>query len=201
MRFLFFFIVSIITFAQDSLSIPLKEVKVVSFANYKTFRPKFKKIERLTDHTNGGMMLLSNLHLPKRKEIEIVAIEFLFESEGTIKNLCNEVYYFKPIISRVGEESKNLLNDKWFLVDKNYKGKFIFPANFIIKLSDKNNYLIGVESSYDNLFCSEANGYFDLIKTTKKSDVFIQLKKQENSSLKKQELFGNYSLNYILYYK
>ncbi|GGE94646.1 hypothetical protein SAMN05443634_101227 [Chishuiella changwenlii] len=201
MKFILFFIFSVTLFAQDTLSISLDEVQITSYSNYETFRPKFNKIERLTDHTNGGMMLLSNLHLPKKKEIEIVAIEFLFESKGKNKNFCNEIYYFKPVISKKGNESQNLLNDKWFLVDKNYNGKYVFPVNFTIESSDKNNYLIGIESSYDNLFCAEANGYFDLIKTKKKSDVFIQFKNQKNSILAKQELFGNYSLNYILYYK
>lgn len=201
MRFLLFFFTSILIFGQGSLSIPLDEVKVTSYANLEKFRPKFKKVERLTDHTDGGIVLLSNLHLPKKRDIEIVAIEFLFESKGENINLCNEQYYFKPVISTTSDEGVNLIEDKWFTVDKNYNGRYVFPVNFIIKHAEKVNYLVGIESSYDNLFCAESNGYFDLIQTRKKSDILIRYKNKKNSIFEKQELFGSYSLNYILYYK
>ena len=174
---------------------------MINYSNYKQFRPKHKKVIPLTDHTSSGLKIFSNLLLPKEKEIEIVAIEILFESKVKKKNYCNEYYYFKPIILKSIEDKQSLIAEKWFSVDKDYQGKYIFPIHLKLKISEAEKYFIGIESSYENAFCSEANGYFDLIETKKKSDVFVHFKDQPNSGFRKQELFGNYSLNYVIYYK
>ena len=201
MKFLILFLLSVMSFAQKLDTINLNQVEVINYSNYKQFRPKFKKVERLTDNTSFGLKIFSNLLLPKEKEIEIVAIEILFESKVKKKNYCNEYYYFKPIILKSIEDKQSLIAEKWFSVDKDYQGKYIFPIHLKLKLSEAENYFIGIESSYENAFCSEANGYFDLIETKKKSDVFVHFKDQPNSGFRKQELFGNYTLNYVIYYK
>ncbi|MFV0224041.1 hypothetical protein OBJ96_02885 [Empedobacter falsenii] len=99
MKFIIFFLLSTLSFAQQLDTINLNQVEVINYSNYKQFRPKFKKVERLTDNTSFGLKIFSNLLLPKEKEIEIVAIEILFESKVIKKNYCNEFYYFKPIAS------------------------------------------------------------------------------------------------------
>ena len=201
MKFLILFLLSVMSFAQKLDTISLNEVEVINYSNYKQFRPKHKKVIPLTDHTSSGLKIFSNLLLPKEKEIEIVAIEILFESKVKKKNYCNEYYYFKPIILKSIEDKQSLIAEKWFSVDKDYQGKYIFPIHLKLKISEAEKYFIGIESSYENAFCSEANGYFDLIETKKKSDVFVLFKDQPNSGFRKQELFGNYSLNYVIYYK
>ena len=201
MKFLTLFLLSVMSFAQKLDTINLNQVEVINYSNYKQFRPKHKKVIPLTDHTSSGLKIFSNLLLPKEKEIEIVAIEILFESKVKKKNYCNEYYYFKPIILKSIEDKQSLIAEKWFSVDKDYQGKYIFPIHLKLKISEAEKYFIGIESSYENAFCSEANGYFDLIETKKKSDVFVLFKDQPNSGFRKQELFGNYSLNYVIYYK
>jgi hypothetical protein len=197
MRSLIFFLLSTLTFAQTNDTINLKEVALVDYSKYKQFRPKFTKIERLTDHTSFGLKLFSTLLLPKEKEIEIFAIEILFESEVKKKNYCNEYYYFKPIILKSITDKNNLIEDKWFSVDKDFHGKYIFPIHIKLKSSEAKNYLIGLQTSFDNPFCPEANGYFDLINTKQKSTIYYGT----NNQLVKQNLFGNYGLNYVIYYK
>ena len=201
MKFLILFLLSVMSFAQKLDTINLNQVEVMNYSNYKQFRPKFKKVVRLTDNTSFGLKIFSTLLLPKEKEIEIVAIEILFDSKVKKKNYCNEYYYFKPIILKSIEDKQSLIAEKWFSVDKDYQGKYIFPIHLKLKISEAEKYFIGIESSYENAFCSEANGYFDLIETKKKSDVFVLFKDQPNSGFRKQELFGNYSLNYVIYYK
>ena len=201
MKFLLFFLLSLISFAQKLDTINLNQVEVKNYSKYKQFRPKYKKVVRLTDHTSFGLEIFSNFLLPNEKEIEIVAIEILFESEIQKKNYCNEYYYFKPIITKSVDNKTSLIDEKWFSVDKDYAGKYIFPIHLKLKPSEVKNYFIGIETSYENTFCSEANGYFDLIETKKKSDIFVHFNDKPNSGFKKQELFGNYALNYVIYYK
>ena len=201
MKFLILFLFSVISFAQKLDTINLNQVEVMNYSNYKQFRPKFKNVERLTDNTSFGLKIFSNLLLPNEKEIEIVAIEILFESKVKKKNYCNEYYYFKPIILKSINDKKSLIDEKWFEVDKDYQGKYIFPIHLKLKPSEVKNYSIGLETSYENPFCPEGNGYFDLINTSKKSDVFVHYNDNRNSGFRKQELFGNYALNYKIYYK
>ena len=201
MKFLIIFLVSTLSFAQKLDTINLNQVEVMNYSNYKQFRPKFKKVERLTDNTSFGLKIFSNLLLPNEKEIEIVAIEILFESKVKKKNYCNEYYYFKPIILKSIDDKQSLIDEKWFEVDKDYQGKYIFPIHLKLKPSEVKNYSIDLETSYENPFCPEGNGYFDLINTSKKSDVFVHYNDNRNSGFRKQELFGNYALNYKIYYK
>lgn len=201
MKFLILFLLSMLSFAQKLDTINLNQVEVVNYSNYKQFRPKFKQVLRLTDHTSFGLIIFSNLLLPNEKEIEILAIEILFESKVDKKNYCNEFYYFKPIILKSLHDKKNLIDDKWFEVDKDYQGKYIFPIHLKLNISEAKNYFIGLETSYENPFCPEGNGYFDLINTSKKSDVFVHYNDNPASGFRKQELFGNYGLNYVIYYK
>lgn len=201
MKFLIIFLLPVMSFAQKLDTINLNQVEVMNYSNFKQFRPKFKKVERLTDNTSFGLKIFSNLLLPNEKEIEIVAIEILFESKVKKKNYCNEYYYFKPIILKSINDKQSLIEEKWFEVDKDYQGKYIFPIHLKLKLSEAKNYFIGLETSYENPFCPEGNGYFDLINTSKKSDVFVHYNDKPNSGFCKQELFGNYTLNYVIYYK
>lgn len=202
MRLLVFILLSIFSLAQTNDTINLNEVNVIDYSQFKQFRPKFKKVVRLTDHTSFGINIFSNLQLPKVKgEIEIVAIEILFESKIKNKNYCNEYYYFKPILIQSIKNPQNLIHEKWFEVDKDYTGKYIFPVSIKLNPTEAKNWLIGFESAYDNPFCPEANGYFDLVDVKPKSDVFVKFKSTPNASFKKQELFGNYTLNYRIYYR
>ena len=197
MRFLILFFLSIFSFAQTNDTINLNEVQLMKFSIYKQFRPKYKKVTRLTDHTTYGIKVFSTLHLPDQSEIEIVAIEILFESEIKKKNYCNEYYYFKPIILENKSSKTNLIDEKWFEVDKDYVGKYIFPVHLKIDSKHAQNFLIGYETHYENPFCPEGNGYFDLIETKSASTLFYGAKEQllEQSSLK------NHAINYRLYYK
>jgi len=201
MKFLILFLLSTLSFAQKLDTINLNQVEVMNYSNYKQFRPKFKKVERLTDNTSFGLKIFSNLLLPNEKEIEIVAIEILFESKVKKKNYCNEYYYFKPMILKSIDDNQSLIDEKWFEVDKDYQGKYIFPIHLKLKPSEAKNYFIGLETSYENPFCPEGNGYFDLINTSKKSNVFVHYNDNPTSGFRKQELFGNYALNYKIYYK
>ena len=201
MKFLIIFLISTLSFAQKLDTINLNQVEVMNYSNYKQFRPNFKQVVRLTDNTSFGLKIFSNLLLPNEKEIEIVAIEILFESKVKKKNYCNEYYYFKPMILKSIEDKQSLIDEKWFEVDKDYQGKYIFPIHLKLKPSEAKNYFIGLETSYENPFCPEGNGYFDLINTSKKSDVFVHYNDNRNSGFRKQELFGNYALNYKIYYK
>ena len=198
MRFLFFFILSILSFAQTNDTINLNEVKVMDYSQYNQFRPKFKKVTRLTDHTSFGLKIFSTLHLPKiDKEIEILAIEILFESEIKNKNYCNEYYYFKPIIIKSAQNRTNLIDEKWFEVDKDYVGRYIFPVRLKLNPTEAKKWLIGFETAYDNPFCPEANGYFDLIEVKDKSIFYYGI----DGELLKQDALRNYVINYRIYYK
>lgn len=197
MRFLFFFIVSILSFAQSNDTINLNEIQLTNFSNYNQFRPKYKKVTGLTDHTTFGIKVFSTLHLPEKEEIEIVAIEILFESEIKKKNYCNEYYYFKPIILENKDAKNSLIDEKWFEVDKDYAGKYIFPIHLKIKPSEAKNLLIGYETHYENPFCPEGNGYFDLIETRSNSQLFYGV----NGKLNEETYLKNHAINYRLYYK
>lgn len=201
MKFFLLFLISISSFAQELDTINLNQVKIENYSKYKQFRPKYKNVTRLTDHTNIGLKIFSSLQLPAEKEIEIVAIEILFESKIKKKDYCNPYYYFKPIIVKSMNDKESLIPEKWFSVDKDYNGKYIFPIHLKLKPNESKNYFIGFETAYDNPFCAEANGYFDLIEVKKKSKIFVHFNKDKNSGFKEQNLFGNYSLNYKLYYK
>ncbi len=197
MKFLLFFLLSVMSFAQDFDTINLNQVEVVNYSNYKQFRPKFKRVERLTDNTSFGLKIFSTLLLPKEKEIEIVAIEILFESKVKKKNYCNEYYYFKPMILKSIDDKVSLIGEKLFSVDKDYQGKYIFPVHLKLKPSEAKDYMIGIATSYDNPFCPEANGYFDLIVTKKPVEYYNEI----NSEMIKQDILKNHSLNYKIYYK
>ena len=197
MRFLILFFLSIFSFAQTNDTINLNEIQVMDYSKFKQFRPKFKKITRLTDHTTYGIKVFSTLHLPSESEIEIVAIEILFESKIKKKNYCNEYYYFKPIILENKDSKISLIDEKWFEVDKDYSGKYIFPVRLKFKISEAKNWLIGYETHYDNPFCPEGNGYFDLIETKANSNLFYGLE----NSLSEETILKNHAINYRLYYK
>ena len=197
MRFLVFFCLSILTFAQSNDTINLNEFQLMDYSQYKQFRPKSKKIIRLTDHTTYGIKVFSTLHLPIESEIEIVAIEILFESKIKKKNYCNEYYYFKPIILENKDSKNSLIAEKWFEVDKDYVGKYIFPVHLKIKPSEAKNFLIGYETHYENPFCPEGNGYFDLLEIKSASTLFYGV----NEHLLEQNYLKNHAINYRLYYQ
>ena len=197
MKFLFFFLLSILSLAQTNDTINLSEFQLMDYSNYKQFRPKFKKVTRLTDHTTFGLKIFSTLHLPKEDEIEIVAIEILFESKIKKKNYCNEYYYFKPIILENKDSKNSIVDEKWFEVDKDYAGKYIFPVHLKIKPKEAKNFLIGYETHYENPFCPEGNGYFDLIETKANSSIYYGTQEE----LIEQNLLKNHAINYRLFYK
>ena len=197
MKFLFLFFLSIFTFGQTNDTINLNEVNLMDFSKYKQFSPKHKRIRRLTDHTTFGLKIFSTLHLPKENEIEIVAIEILFESKIKKKNYCNEYYYFKPIILENKNSKNSLIDEKWFEVDKDYAGKYIFPVHLKLNSKQAQNFLIGYETYYENPFCPEGNGYFDLIETKSASNLFYGV----NEQLLEQNSLKNHAINYRLYYR
>lgn len=197
MKFLFLFLLSIFSFAQTNDTINLNEFQLMDYSKYKQFRPKYKKVTRLTDHTTYGIKVFSTLQLPHEREIEIVAIEILFESKIKKKNYCNEYYHFKPIILSDKDSMQSLIGEKWFQVDKDYAGKYIFLVHLKIKSSDAKNFLIGYETHYENPFCPEGNGYFDLIETKSASNLFYEI----NNQLLEQNSLKNHAINYRLYYK
>ncbi|WP_353164487.1 hypothetical protein [Empedobacter brevis] len=197
MKLLILFLFSVMSFAQKLDTINLNQVEVMNYSNYKQFRPKYKQVERLTDNTSFGLKIFSTLLLPNEKEIEIVAIEILFESKVKKKNYCNEYYYFKPIILKSINDKINLIDDKWFEVDKDYQGKYIFPVHLKLKVAEAKNYFLGLETAYENPFCPEENGYFDLIRTKQSVDLYYEI----HSEMRKQNILKNYSINYKLYYK
>ena len=127
------FFISIFSFAQEIDTINLKEVALVDYSKYKQFRPKYKKTYQNSISIKNDLIIVSNFQLPKQDEVEIVAIEFLFESKRGKKNVCSNVYYIAPKIIREANPSLNLVEDKLFSVEKNYEGKFIFPVNIKIK--------------------------------------------------------------------
>jgi len=197
MKFLLLFLCSILSFAQSNDTINLNEINLTNFTKFKQFRPKYKNVVRLTDHTTFGLKVFSTLQLPEVNEIEIVAIEILFESKIKKKNYCNEFYYFKPIILESKDSQKNLIEEKWFEVDKDYVGKYIFPIHLKVKIDQAKNFLIGYETHYENPFCPEGNGYFDLIETKNESNLFYEI----NGRLIDQELLKHHAINYRLFYK
>ncbi|WP_413531524.1 hypothetical protein [Empedobacter brevis] len=197
MKFILCLLLSTFSFAQELDTINLNQLEVVNYSNFKQFRPTFKKVERLTDNTSFGLKIFSTLLLPNEKEIEIVAIEILFETKVKKKNYCNEYYYFKPIILKSITDKQSLIAEKWFEVDKDYQGKYIFPIHLKLKPSEAKNYFIGLETAYENPFCPEGNGYFDLIQTKRLVDLYYEI----NSEMRKQDILKDYSLNYKIYYK
>ncbi len=198
MRYLLLFLLPILSFAQINDTINLNEVKVMDYSQYNQFRPKFKKVTRLTDHTSFGLKIFSTLHLPKiDKEIEILAIEILFESKIKNKNYCNEYYYFKPMILENKDAKNSLIDEKWFEVDKDYSGRYIFPVRIKLNPAEAKKWLIGFETAYDDPFCPESNGYFDLIEVKDKSNFYYGI----DGELLKQDALHNYVINYLVYYK
>ncbi|MDM1297482.1 hypothetical protein HXZ94_03050 [Empedobacter falsenii] len=193
------FLISVFSFAQEIDTINLKEVALVDYSKYKQFRPKYKQVIPHFMSSKDEIMLLSNFQLPKQDLVEIVAIEFLFESKRGKKNVCSEVYYFSPKIVNESNPDVNLIDEKWFEVEKDYKGKYIFPVNIEIKTSDINSYLLGIQTSSDNNSCKEKYSYFDLIKTKEIS--YSYAFPSSDIKLNKSELFNHYSLNYKIYYK
>ena len=82
-------------------------------------------------------------------------------------------------------------------MDKDYTGKYIFPVRIKLNPNKVKNWLIGFESAYDNPFCPEANGYFDLVEVKEKSSVYYGI----DEKLLKQDALRNYVINYRIYYK
>lgn len=187
-----------IVFGQSNDTIALNSVQLTDYGKYKKFRPKFKQKEQLIDHTNQGMWIVSTLLLPKEKKINIKAIEILFEEKATNKNICNTSFYFKPMVLSQVNPVVNLTKEQWFEVEKDYRGKYIFPVDVTIENSNLSTYYIAIETAYDNPFCPEANGYFDFIKAKKNTRVYLG--KKQDKSLKEEPVLSGYTLNYRIYY-
>lgn len=197
--YLFFFI-SVLSFSQEIDTINLKEIALVDYSKYKQFRPKYKSVIPQLISIKEEIMLLSNFQLPKQEEVEIVAIEFLFNSKRGRRMVCNDSYYFSPKIVKEDNPAINLVEDRWFLVEKKYNGRFIFPVNIKIKSSEINNYFLGVQTSFEESSCEEKYSYFDLLKVKETSYQYIYLI-DKKIKLPKSTTFKNESLNYIIYYK
>ncbi len=176
------FFISIFSFAQGIDTINLKEVALVDYSKYKQFRPKYKQVIPHFMSSKNEMMLLSNFQLPKQDVVEIVAIEFLFESKRGKRNVCSEVYYFSPKIVKEVNPNENLIEEKIFSVKKDYKGKFIFPVNIKIKTSEINSFLLGIQTSSDDNSCKEKYSYFDSLSVKEASNIYIFVS-YENSKL------------------
>ncbi len=193
------FFISVFSFAQEIDTINLKEVTLVDYSKYKQFRPKYRQINPILISIKNDFIVVSNFQLPKQEEVEIVAIEFLFESKRGKRNVCNEVYYFSPKIVKELNPSKNLIGEKIFSVEKDYQGKYIFPVNIKIKSNEVNNYLLGFELSSEISSCNKNYSYYDLLTTKEKSYYFNYTNNYKNFN--KSESFNHYSLNYKIYYK
>lgn len=198
--FYLLFFISVFSFAQEIDTINLKEVALVDYSKYNQFRPKYKSVIPHLISTKEEIMLLSNFQLPKQEEVEIVAIELLFNSKRGRRMVCNDSYYFSPKIVKEDNPLINLVEDRWFVVEKRYKGKFIFPVNIKIKSSEIKNYLLGVQTSGDESSCEEKYSYFDLLKVKETSYQYIYLI-DKKIKLPKPTTSKNESLNYIIYYK
>lgn len=96
--------------------------------------------------------------------------------------------------------SINLIEDKWFEVDKDYQGKYIFPVNLKLKKSEINDYLLGIESVNETTNCQNNFFSYDLIKT-KDISYYLAYPIRNDIKIVKSESFNHYSLNYKIYYK
>ncbi len=185
--------------AQWGDTISLAKIELMNYQGYATYRPSFKKKEQLIDHTNQGIIIASTLLLPKGKAVRIKAIELIFDNPPLVKNKCNTVFYFKPMILSGVNPVVNLIRERWFEVEKGYEGKYIFPIDLSIPKNAHQDYYIALETAYDNPFCPEANGYFDLIGGKKNTQLYWG--KRDDMSLKNEPILKGYTLNYRLYYE
>lgn len=186
--------------AQEIDTINLKEVSIIDYSKYKQFRPKYKSVIPHLISTKEEIILFSNFQLPKQDEVEIVAIEFLFNSKRGKRMVCNDSYFFLPKIVKEDNPAINLVEDKWFEVEKNYKGKFIFPVQIKIKSTEINDYLLGVQTIQDESSCEEKYSYFDTLRVKETSNQYIYLI-EKKLKLPTSNNSKNESLNYIIYYK
>ena len=195
------FFISIFSFAQELDTINLKEVALVDYSKYKQFRPKYKRVIFWRNNTNkGGVQLFSNFQLPKQEEVEIVAIEILFEAKKRKQTICGESFNIKLKIVKESNPNVNLIEEKWFEVEKDYQGKYIFPVNLKLKSAEINDYLLGMENVYETDNCQDKFSYFDILETKEKSYFHAQ-PILNNIKIIKSEAFNSESLNYKIYYK
>ena len=195
------FFISIFSFAQELDTINLKEVALVDYSKYKQFRPKYKRIDFIMNSAKEGFQIFSNFQLPKHKEVEIVAIEILFEAKRGEKNkICGDSFYMKLKIVKESNPNVNLIEEKWFEVEKDYQGKYIFPVNLKLKSAEINDYLLGMENVYETDNCQDKFSYFDILETKEKSYFHAQ-PILNNIKIIKSEAFNSESLNYKIYYK
>ena len=200
MKYIFLFFFSLFAFGQDSDTINLKEVSLIDYSKFKQFKPKYKSKHPFFDESKNELIIFSNFQVPKQDEVEILAIEILFNSKRGKRMVCNKEYFFSLKIIKDVEPSVNLIDDKWFLVESSYTGKFIFPVNIIIKQKEINDYLLGVQTEYSTSNCNEYYSYFDLLTTKEPSNLYFYPTKH-NVGLLNTGLKDNSSLNYIIYYK
>ena len=194
------FFISIFSFAQEIDTINLKEVALVDYSKYKQFRPKYKRLDFVKNNVKEGLQLFSNFQLPKQNEVEIIAIEILFEAKKKNFVLCGDSFYMKLKIVKELNPNINLIEDKWFEVNKDYQGKYIFPVNLKLKKSEINDYLLGIESVNETTNCQNNFFSYDLIKT-KEVQYYYAYPSRNDIKIVKSELFNHYSLNYKIYYK
>ena len=194
------FFISIFSFAQEIDTINLKEVALVDYSKYKQFRPKYKQINPILISIKNDFIVVSNFQLPKQNEVEIIAIEILFEAKKKNFVLCGDSFYMKLKIVKELNPNINLIEDKWFEVNKDYQGKYIFPVNLKLKKSEINDYLLGIESVNETTNCQNNFFSYDLIKT-KDISYYLAYPIRNDIKIVKSESFNHYSLNYKIYYK
>ena len=196
------FFISIFSFAQELDTINLKEVALVDYSKYKQFRPKYKRIDFIMNSAKEGFQIFSNFQLPKHKEVEIVAIEILFEAKRGEKNkICGDSFYMKLKIVKESNPNVNLIEEKWFEVEKDYQGKYIFPVNLKLKSAEINDYLLGIESLNETTNCQNNLFSFDLLKTKEISYNYVFPIRDDIKINKTNTINHYYSLNYKIYYK
>ena len=139
-----------------------------------------------------------NKALSKEKNSDVK--EILFEAKKKNFVLCGDSFYMKLKIVKELNPNINLIEDKWFEVNKDYQGKYIFPVNLKLKKSEINDYLLGIESVNETTNCQNNFFSYDLIKT-KEVQYYYAYPIRNDIKIVKSELFNHYSLNYKIYYK
>ena len=133
---------------------------------------------------------------------EIVAIEILFEAKRGEKNkICGDSFYMKLKIVKESNPNVNLIEEKWFEVEKDYQGKYIFPVNLKLKSAEINDYLLGIESLNETTNCQNNLFSFDLLKTKEISYNYVFPIRDDIKINKTNTINHYYSLNYKIYYK
>ena len=203
MKYICLFFLSILAFGQESDTINLNEVSLIDYSKFKQFRPKYKSITPMMVNfrkDRADLIFFSNFQIPKQEQVEIVAIEFLFESKRGKKNVCSEEFYFSPKIVNELNLNDNFIDDKWFTVEKGYNGKYIFPVNIIIKQKEINDYLLGIQLSNINSDCKGFNTFIDMLNLKEKSYFYLHPSNSSTAFIK-SDIYSQNSLNYIIYYK